>query len=61
MKKVLVFKFTTICKKNVQICWQYQDELKTEKKLSGDMLKNDWNLALHQLHVAHICCGPCLG
>jgi len=55
LKQVPIFKFTTICKKEyVQICWQCQDELKTGKEnLSGNMLKNAWDLALLQLHVVN--------
>jgi len=60
MKQVPILKFTTICKNEyVQICWQYQDELKNEKEsLSGKMLKNACDLASLQLHVMNIRRGP---
>jgi len=32
--------------------------LKAEKNLSGNMLNNDWDLALQQLHVVNNCRGP---
>jgi len=55
MKQVPILKFTSIRKKEyAQICWQHQDELKTEKdNLSGNVLKNAWDLTLLQLHVVH--------
>jgi len=61
MKQVPIFKFTTICKK--RICAEmvtvpgWTKNIKKEN-LSGNMLKNTWDLALMQLYVVNSCCCP---